>query len=245
MISKHTFFLFIVGLIFFTSCEDTSVPKFDTPETYSFLRNGKSTVSFSGQTVRILMAEELIDALNNVDTQQSDLLNMFRNKDQDGNDVDPFQLEMLNESTKSIKSKVASSKDFFFTNTTETFIITNQIEEWIKNQTHEVFSNQDLLAEPGVAGQIADGSSVRYVSGKGLEYNEVIGKSLTGALMVDQIVNNYLSIDVLDEGSNRPNNDAILLEDETNYTTMEHKWDEAYGYLFGNSNSPENPFWVA
>ena len=97
----------------------------------------------------------------------------------------------------------------------------------------EVFPNEQELAMPGVAGQIADGSSVRYVNAQGLEYNQAVNKGLIGALMIDQILNNYLSPAVLDEADNIAENDAGIVADGENYTTMEHKWDEAFGYLFG------------
>ena len=37
----------------------------------------------------------------------------------------------------------------------------------------------------------------------GLEYNQLVNKGLIGALMVDQMLNNYLSAAVLDEADNR------------------------------------------
>ena len=55
--------------------------------------------------------------------------------------------------------------------------------------------------------------------------------------MVDQILNNYLSSGVLDEASNRSDNDAGIVATDKNYTTMEHKWDEAFGYLYGLDNA--------
>ncbi len=241
MITKYSLPIYFLSLLFLVSCDDDSDSKVIAPESYSFLRNGSSTVSFSGQTTRILMAEEFVSALKNTNASETDLLYMFRNRDENGNNIDPFQSADLNESTKSIRSKVAASIDFFFTNTSESAQITNQFEEWISGQISEVFANEEVLATPGVAGQIADGSSFRYISGEGLEYNQAIGKSLIGALMLDQIVNNYLSPAILDEADNRSNNDAEILEDGKSYTTMEHKWDEAFGYLFGKSNSPENP----
>ena len=59
--------------------------------------------------------------------------------------------------------------------------------------------------------------------------------------MADQMLNNYLGIAVLDAGDNQTNNDNDVLESGKNYTTMEHKWDEAYGYLFGTATSESNP----
>ncbi|HBY69569.1 MAG TPA: DUF4856 domain-containing protein, partial [Flavobacteriaceae bacterium] len=111
-------------------------------------------------------------------------------------------------------------------------------ESYISDQVNVVFPNENTIAEPGVAGQIADGSSVRYVNGKGVELNQTFAKGLIGALLTDQILNNYLSTSVLDEASNRENNDNQILDGDNNYTTMEHKWDEAYGYLYGDPSIP-------
>lgn len=238
---RYFIVLCVTSSLFLASCGDDSDTEVVAPETYTFLRNGSSTVSFSGQTTRILMAEELSNAMKDFEVEESDLLAMFRNEGPNEEDVDPFSNAALNESTKSIKSKVAASKDFFSSNTAEKATITGQFEEWITGQVSEVFPNEEVLAEPGVAGQIADGSSTRYVNSKGIEYNQAVAKGLIGGLMVDQILNNYLSPAVLDEADNRENNDNGVVADGKTYTTMEHKWDEAYGYLFGGSSTPDNP----
>ena len=217
-------------------------PSIDVPPTYSFTRNGESTVSFSGQTARIKMATELIGAVNDFENStETLLLEMYRNQTADGGDANPYTDPQLNAETKNLKSKVAASRDYFFTNASLSADLKNDFEEWITAQVNEVFPNENELAEPGKAGQIADGSKTRYVSGKGLEYNQLIAKSLIGALMTDQMLNNYLSTAVLDQGSNREDNDAENLVDGKNYTNMEHKWDEAYGYIYGNSADPANP----
>jgi len=235
------YLLVLTGLVsLFSACKDPGI-EIDNPSTYRFERDGQSTINFSGQSTRIAMAEELISAMKNVDQNETALLEMFANQTANGEDANPFSDEELNNSNKSIKSKVAASKDFFGDNTTESAEIKANFESWIKAQINEVFPNQNELAEAGKAGQIADGTSVRYVSSKGLEYNQAVNKALIGALMVDQMLNNYLSTAVLDEGNNRTENDEAKVADGENYTTMEHKWDEAYGYLFGASADASNP----
>ena len=237
--------LLAFGLVFLASCDD-EMPRseeitIDNPTTYEFLRNNESTVSFSGQTARINMGTELIGAMMDFDKTTESLLEMYANQTASGADANPYGDASLNESTKSVKSKIAASSDFFSTNSAESARIKSDIESWIVAQVEEVFPNKDVLAESGRAGQIADGSSVRYVSAKGLEYNQAVNKSLIGALMVDQIVNNYLSISVLDAGDNMANNDADIVAEGKSYTSMEHKWDEAYGYLFGLARDESNP----
>lgn len=212
------------------------------PPTYTFERDGQSSVSFTGQTTRIQMGDELFLAMSDFEnTTEELLLQMYRNATADGGDADPWSENDLNESDKSIKSKVAASADYFSTNATESLIIKNRFEEWLSGQVDEVFPHRNIPAQPGVAGQIADGSSTRYINGEGLEYDQLVNKSLVGALMADQMLNNYLSEAVLDAGTNREANDAGEVEEGTSYTTMEHKWDEAYGYIYGTSQNPADP----
>ena len=250
MISRINAYPNILALLVFallaTSCEESEDPISPTvdlnePITYSFERNGQSTVSFSGQTTRIKMATELVAGLKDFKTTEATLLEMYRNETASMEDANPFNDPDLNVATKSIKSKVAASKDFYSANTVDGLAIKNDFEAWISGQVNEVYPNENVAAEPGIPGQIADGTSVRYVNGQGLEYDQMVGKGLIGALMTDQMLNHYLGIAVLDEASNISDNDAEIVADGKPYTTMEHKWDEAYGYLYGNTSDATNP----
>ncbi len=235
---KQLFALFIGGLTL-TSCssdDDNITPNeqlVEVPATYTFERDGSSTVNYGGQTTRIQMVSELLSDFTNFDVATAtSLSNMFSNENA------PFSNEDLNSSSKSIKSKVAASALYFATNSVESSEIKEDFEEFINVQMGEVKTNRNELAAPGIAGQIADGTSTRFVNGKGLEMNQALAKGLIGALLVDQMLNNYLSQPVLDEADNRLNNDEGLTEEGKNYTTMEHKWDEAYGYLYGDPSIP-------
>ncbi|RMB56354.1 DUF4856 domain-containing protein [Dokdonia sinensis] len=232
-----------ITTIAFTSCEnddDNTITISEenvvtAPATYSFERDGESTVSFSGQTTRILMAQELVSAMSDFDnaTVQS-LSAMFANENS------PFENEDLNASDKSVKSKVAASQDYFSGDAAGSAQIRAFFDAQLAAQINEVFPAQMTQAESGVAGQIADGTSTRYVNGKGFEYNQIFGKSLIGGLMLDQTLNNYLGTAVLDAGTNRQDNDNNVVVDGTVYTDMEHKWDEAFGYLYGNAPDAAN-----
>lgn len=222
------------------SSDDVELPEDNiliVPENYTFERGNTSTVNYEGQTTRLQMAAEIFSAFNDFENSTSESLsNMFANENS------PFSSAALNESSKSVKSKVAASKLYFSANTVESTEIKNDFEAFIEEQMTVVKAGKDELAAPGIAGQIADGSSERYVNGQGLELNQAFAKSLIGGLILDQILNNYLSNEVLDEGDNRMNNENEIIEEGTNYTTMEHKWDEAYGYLYGDPSIPSvNP----
>lgn len=232
-----------ISVLTLAGCSDDNEtsPAINVPSSYSFERDGQSTVSFTGQTTRIMMADELSDNMKELTATADQLLEMFRNSTTDGGDANPFSNADLNAATKSVKEKVAASADYFSANTVESMAIKEQFEDWIVGQVEEVFANQNQLASPGVPGQLADGSSTRYINAKGLELNQMLAKGLIGALMTDQILNNYLSSTVLDANNDRENNSAKLIEEDANYTSMEHHWDEAYGYVYGMSADYANP----
>jgi hypothetical protein len=235
---KNLLFSALLGAIALASCTSDDGPtpegeKFDIPNNYTFERNNGSTISYDGQTTRLQMSAELLSTFNDFEKGSEELLlNMFSNENA------PFANARLNESSKSVKSKVAASNLYFATNTVESTAIKSDFETYISEQMTTVKSNKDQLAEAGVAGQIADGERVRYVNEKGLENNQAFAKGLIGGLLLDQIANNYLSQPVLDEADNRANNDAGVTEEGKDFTTMEHKWDEAYGYVYGDPSIP-------
>ncbi|MEP3836091.1 MAG: DUF4856 domain-containing protein [Algibacter sp.] len=234
--------LFVLGSVI-TSCsndDDGNVEtKVTAPSTYEFTREGNSTVSYSGQTTRILMAEEVVSALKVETNTEATIDAMFAHVAgaNDFSDAD------LNASDKSVRSKLAASTDYFSANTTEANEIKADFDTWIEEQVNTVFPSWSVTASVGVAGalQQAGGGTTRYINAKGLEYNQAFAKGLIGGLMIDQILNNYLSPAVLDAGTNIEDNDNGVLEAGKTYTSMEHKWDEAFGYLYGNEADATNP----
>ncbi|WP_299112674.1 DUF4856 domain-containing protein [uncultured Winogradskyella sp.] len=228
---------FLVLGALFTSCSSDDDNGSDgnqvqAPATFQFQRNGITTVDYNGQTTRIDMGEEFVTAIKDNSKTEAELDGMFTNT---GN---YFSTTVLNESTKNIRSKTAASSDYFSANTTVANAIKADFDSWIANQVTEVFPSWETTATAGNAGRLQEnGGTYRYINSKGLEYNQAINKGLIGALMVDQILNNYLSTSVLDAGTNRADNDAEILAEGKNYTTMEHKWDEAFGYLYGTDDA--------
>jgi Domain of unknown function (DUF4856) len=227
-------------LLALSSCskdEETVVvePKFNyaIPETYTFERNGATTVDFSGQSTRILMLDEMSNYVKNQATSASivdntKLQSMFTNTNS------AFTNLALNTSGKQLKDKVAASKDYFGMSTSAS--VAEQIA--IRNSFESNFvalntASQGNVAVAGTDGKYGTGASARYFSANGLEPVQVYLKSSIGAVFLDQVVNNYLSISKLDETTNRDNNTKKVLDGTTNYTKMEHTWDEAYGYVFG------------
>lgn len=234
--------LLLLGGVF-TSCSNDDDGdmgnQVTAPATYEFTRNGESTVDFNGQTTRIEMGHEFLSALVDTSNSEADLDGMFAHVEGEAD----FSDTDLNASDKSLRSKTAASTDYFSANTTDANAIKADFDTWIVAQADEVFSAWDNDAAEGVAGKIQEGAggSTRYVNAKGLEYNQAINKGLIGALMVDQTLNNYLSPLVLDASTNVVDNDADVVADGKTYTNMEHKWDEAYGYVYGVNADYSNP----
>ena len=242
---------FIALLLLFASCTEDKVDPIEdnpvvAPATYSFLRGGVESVQFGGQTTRIAMASELINSIKDNTKTEAQLDAMFAHVE-GSNDFSSGTVEeneALNSSSKSVRSKTAASMDYFSTNSTDANSIKADFDGWIANQVTNVFPNWATTATAGNPGKLqqAGGGSTRYINGKGLEYNQAFAKSLIGALMTDQILNNYLSLGVLDAGDNRINNDNDVITSAAKpYTTMEHKWDEAYGYLYGAEDNQAEP----
>lgn len=235
---------FILGVVaIFTACSNDDNnnidvdPTIQNPSSYAFERNGSNTVDFNGQSTRLEMGGELETELKNTGQTSMTLLNMFAHEEGENNFANP----LLNASNKNLRSKTAASLDYFSTNATNQALIRADFENWINFQVDEVFPNWNSAASEGVSGQLADGSSTRYVNSMGLEYDQMVIKGLIGALVVDQTLNNYLSPAVLDGGGNRSNNDLDITVEGKAYTAMEHFWDEAYGYVFGLNADPANP----
>ncbi|NRS89162.1 hypothetical protein HNQ02_002084 [Flavobacterium sp. 7E] len=235
--SKLIFASAIVVSLSITSCsndnDDTTV-NYTIPATYTFERNSVTSVDYSGQSSRLLMLEEMGNYIKTAATagtivDNAVLSNMYSNTN------NPFSTTELNTSGKQLKNKTAASKDYFelFLGGGSTVEKTN-VQAFFETQL--TLANQASLgtvASAGVAGSYLDGSSSRLLAANGLEPQQVLLKGMMGAGFMDQVVNNYLSKNKLDEASNKINNTNKVLEEDKEYTTMEHAWDEAYGYIYG------------
>ena len=188
------------------------------PLTYEFTRNGESTVSFGGQTARLKMAGEIYSALKDNSSTKEQIDNMFNNGT-------GFSDSSLDSSGKNVAGKTAASpsasatvKPMFDAMITD--FVDNVIPAW----------NDD--AADGTPGKLTDETRSVYINAKGHEITQLFTKGLMGALVTDQILNNYLTAAKLDSGTNRDDQANLVLEYGT-ATKMEHYWDEGFGYLYG------------
>ena len=235
-----------------TSCSNddngSSSSKLEVPSTYTFERNGATTIDFSGQTARLKMLDQLGAQFTTAATDGTvldaiALGNMFSNTN------NPFTDNELNASGKNLKSKTASSSDYF-----TLFLGGGSTTEKIDTQAffemqfaNGATASEGNTAASGVAGVYLDGSKKRLIAANGLEPQQVVLKGLMGACMMDQISNHYLSLNVLDASTNVIDNTNKIVATDANFTTMEHYWDEAYGYIYGADDNSVSPaklkFW--
>ena len=192
------------------------------PSTYVFERGGESTVNYDGQITRLMQADELYSALNDASSTEAALDLMFGG---DGSASAGFANEDLNGTSKLIRSKTSALANS----------ATNRpiFDGWITDFSDNVVPNFTGDASDGTAGAITTGTSTYQVNAQGQELDQLFFKSLIGAFTLDQIINNYITPSQLDSGTRRDENTAGTLEEGDPYTTMEHKWDEGFGYLYG------------
>ena len=191
----------------------------EIPYSYEFARAGKSTVSYSGQTSRLNMADELYAALNTNTFTKAQMLEMF-------NDGTGFADATLNSSGKKMGNKTAGSP---LASATVKPLFDAMITDFADN----VIPNWATDAANGQAGVLTDAARTIHVNAKGHEIDQTFIKGIIGAMNVDQIINNYITPYQLDSGTRTSDNDNNTLSSGKDYTDMEHKWDEGFGYLYG------------
>ena len=179
-----------------------------------------STVSFSGQTTRLNQVDEIYLALNSNTYNETQLDEMFA-------DGAGFTDSALNGTGKNVRGKTSASCAAGSSATQAQFDA--QIADFANNVV-PAWSND---ASAGIAGKLTDATRSIHVNAKGHEIDQTFVKGLIGGMTLDQIVNNYLQPCQLESGSRKDDNTNGVLSSGKNYTDMEHKWDEAFGYLYG------------
>lgn len=246
-LKKLTLSALPILLLGFTSCSNDNNDGGETfnytvPATYTFERTAKTTIDFSGQTARLNMLDEMGNLYRTHATagtvlDDNILSDMYINAN------NRFAGAGLNASGKQLKDKTAGSKDYFTLfqgggTTTEQVAVRAFFETQFDNGNA---ASKGAAAAAGVAGVYLDGTTKRLYAANGLEPQQVFLKGMMGANLMDQICNNYLSVNKLDESTNKTDNTNKVLVSGTTYTAMEHNWDEAYGYVYGGDNTAVTP----
>ena len=185
------------------------------PENYDFTHVGAmgpaSTVSYGGQTTRLMMAKQLTDALKNGTHDLSQLQQMWTTGTGFDNGID--------NADKILRSKTSASP-------TASATVKDQLDNMLVNYSDEVLANWSGDASNTSGGEYTTSSQGRtvHINAKGMEIDQCFAKALIGGLCFDQSVNKYLSVSVVG---------ADNTDRTDHYTEMEHKWDEGFGYVYG------------
>ena len=213
--------LYLLGLsttlLSFTACQKVEDGGYSVPTTYNF-----ENVSYTGQTSRILMLEDLATYAKSANTPNQPQLSavsmqdMYENNTANGN---PFTNPALAGADKQIKDKVEASMQNKF------------IDYMTALETASQSTN--MTASAGQAGIATDNNGNTYLlNANGVELAQIIEKGIATACMYYQASFVYL-------GSTKMNvdNKAII---EGKGTNMEHHWDEAFGYFGAPTDFPAN-----
>ena len=145
------------------------------PANYEFVRDGASTVSFSGQTARLNMADEIYNALNTNTFTKAQLLEMFNNGT-------GFSTDALNNAGKVVGSKTASGCNHGALAVTKARY-TDMLEDFADN----VIPAWTATASNGSAGLLTDSKRTINVNAKGWEVDQTFIKGIIGGMWVDKI----------------------------------------------------------
>ncbi|TCI90723.1 DUF4856 domain-containing protein [Tenacibaculum sp. M341] len=213
-----------------------------------FTREGEATVSFSGQTTRLKQAKEIGSNLKS-ETSVADIREKFEGVEVGGElQSAGFSDASLNGTTKVVRPKSSSSIGIFGSDKNTSGQGKTNVEaiDAFITKHQDVLDNWTATAAAGQAGSFleSDGTTRRYVNKQGLELDQLFTKSMAGALAYDQAVNHYLNRLDNENGDDadgakdyRALNDAGTVAEGKSYTTMEHHWDESFGYIYGNTSA--------
>lgn len=191
---------------------------YEIPTNYSFTdASGNSTVDYSGQTDRLDQLSEMVVLMKTGTTtilSAQDIKDMFANTGGNGNGLFSFT------STKQLEDKCFSLDVPMF-------------KLWMDEIALASASNGSVASD-GQAGVLSSGTSTYLFDANGKEHVQMIEKGLMGAVFLNQALNEYFG----DVKMNVDNTTAVDASQGKYYTTMEHHFDEAFGYFGVDVNFP-------
>lgn len=211
---------------------------YNVPTTYAYEdADGNSTVSFSGQAERLEMLGEMTVYMKSANTagvglDAQQLKDMYANNGFTWADAPGLG---MTGSTKQLKNKTAASSG--------SADPTIQAYFEAMMDSIAVLSNATVMGvedggnnQAGIVVSTVDNNTKYLMNHNGLEYTQFIEKGLMGAVFYNQITLVYLGPDKM----NVDNTTAVDAAAGKFYTTMEHHWDEAYGYFTTGLDYPNN-----
>ena len=182
---------------------------------------GKSSVSYSGQTVRNLLLQDLkvlIDSLGKDGARAAtvqDMLNFYEYDD--GLNLKSLSTAGVLSVLESRYSSISTGKNLVGKISDDVVMGYNRTADDLVREWFQIIAdnsqNPDKLGTPAV-----------YTDDNGVDLTQMINKVLIGAVPYYQATGVYL-----DSLLDRDNSEARNGTDP--YTAMEHAWDEAFGYF--------------
>ena len=214
-------FILSAILLLTISCEKDK--NYDIPSSYNF-----TNASYSGQVQRLDMLGELETYMKTANTSGA-VVEAAIMKAMFANDGHAWTSTDLNSSTKQLKNKTFE-------------LVQTQFESYMDSLA--AISSSNTAGSNGVAGIVSssDGAKNYLFNANGVEYTQLIAKGIMGACFYYQALSVY-------SGTDKMNVDNTTLVDGKEYTTMEHHWDEAFGYFgapidFTNVSTTGYRYWA-
>ncbi len=216
---SYNYYLFfgLLYLVFMTSCDKddddpiTPTPDYEIPSTYNF-----ENVSYSGQLNRLGMLSEIKTYLATSRTMGQSL-DLGKMRAMYSNDAANAGWNNTYDESKQLKNKTFENQQAVFEVLLEEVAVASQSQvEGSEGQSGVMTSN--------------DGTKSYLIGEDGLDHAQLIEKGLMGACFYYQMTAVYLSGDKMDV-----DNETV---EPGKGTTMEHHWDEAFGYFGVPTNFP-------
>jgi|TARA_B110000467_G_scaffold45723_1_gene41842 hypothetical protein len=209
--------LSVFSLIIFQACgDDDSTPAIPTDsyitadyEYPSRFADNESSVSYTGQVVRNVIIKDLKTLASGNTSTAAEFEDLFSIG---GASTAPMLNPQLQDdwsdfgSTKKLSDKIA----------------TDNLLGWDITPTAAMNSWFNSVSTTTA---VTDGSSTRYVDENNLELNQMIGKGLLGVVAYYQAINYLAKMEDDYATNNQPDGTGA------SYSTMEHHWDESFGYF--------------
>jgi len=264
--------LLLNGCVFVAGCSsDGDDPAGGAvPATYAFEREAESTASYTGQSTRQVLIEDLVGLLKTIsdDVLAGENLDRYDTADEVyalltplyeiGGEADPSRMipELVSDGDATLQVTYADLNDANLLSKTAGNDSVTDHADWTGGDFEGWASanlNVDASGDLGApatpeeliraylwtfAHQTAsaatgsfpiDASTPLYLTPEGLDLTQLLEKFLLGAVAFSQGTDDYLDDDVEGKGLLAPNE----LDGDSAYTTLEHQWDEAYGYFGG------------
>ena len=216
-LKRKLLFLLSSSMLFLSSaCEDDDHDdhaheeevKITTPTTYTFnsrFVEGESSVSYSGQVVRNLL-------INDIKTQMGT----------DAGSGNPATLLSMMANDNADRSILAGS-GLTTVQTKYQDISSSQLNDRLTAVDSYIIPGYDANATALINGWVNELAQAGKTRASGIRLDQITQKTLWGAVSYWQATSKYMS--------KIPTDDNTVAVDGKTYTSMEHHWDESFGYF--------------